>query len=66
MYLGLQLLEVGSKFILNSSNQALRTKIVDIGRSTLLAVAKLLIMADMVDENLLLRQAEKVNLYFYF
>lgn len=59
--LGLQLLDVGSKFILNSSNQALRAKTVDVGRLTLLAVAKLLIMADMVDANLILRQAEKAN-----
>lgn len=54
------MLQIGFEFIKNSGNVSLRSQTMEAGRSTLMAVAKLLIMADLVDVHLLLNQVEKV------
>uniref|UniRef100_A0A915D7P2 Uncharacterized protein n=1 Tax=Ditylenchus dipsaci TaxID=166011 RepID=A0A915D7P2_9BILA len=58
---GSELLVLGEEFVKSPSNPNLRSKSVDSARNVLMAVAKLLIMADMVDVHLLLDQAEKVR-----
>ena len=57
---GSELLRIGSEFIKNAGNGVLRSQTMEAGRGTLMAVAKLLIMADLVDVHLLLDQVEKI------
>jgi hypothetical protein len=56
----MDLLVVGCEFIRDTANADLRTKMVGSGRTTLMAVVRLLIMADLVDVDLILKQVEKV------
>ena len=58
--LGIELLEIGKKFILNPSSDELRSMSVRVGQSVLMAVVRVLIIADMFDVDLILKQIEKV------
>lgn len=52
---------MGSEFVKSPGNANLRARTVKSGQNTLLAVARLMIMADMIEVRLILEQAEKVS-----
>ncbi|KAI1719528.1 vinculin family domain-containing protein [Ditylenchus destructor] len=58
---GNDLLNVGSEFVKSPGNANLRARTVKAGQNTLVAVARLMIMADMIEVRLILEQAEKVR-----
>ncbi|KAL3101300.1 hypothetical protein niasHT_028056 [Heterodera trifolii] len=58
---GDQLLSIAVNFVRNPENAALRAQVVEASKVTLLAVVRLLVMADMIDVEILLRQVETVR-----
>ncbi|KAL7073233.1 hypothetical protein ACQ4LE_007132 [Meloidogyne hapla] len=58
---GNNLLVIGEPFISDAENPELRLQTVEACRATLLAVARLLIITDMIDVDILLKQADKVR-----
>ncbi|CAK5116848.1 unnamed protein product [Meloidogyne enterolobii] len=61
---GDNLLIIGEPFIADAENPDLRSQTVEASRATLLAVARLLIITDMIDVDILLKQADKVRQNF--
>jgi hypothetical protein len=58
---GDNLLTIGIHFIKEPEQPEIRAQTIEASRAVLLAVVRLLIMADMVDVNVLLKQADKVR-----
>ncbi|KAI3422107.1 hypothetical protein GPALN_012640 [Globodera pallida] len=54
-------LSIAVNFIRNPEDPALRTQVVEASKLTLLAVVRLLVMADMIDVEILLKQVETVR-----
>nr|CAD2199596.1 unnamed protein product [Meloidogyne enterolobii] len=61
---GDNLLIIGEPFIADAENPDLRSQTVEASRATLLAVARLLIITDMIDVDILLKKADKVRQNF--
>jgi hypothetical protein len=61
---GRDLIIIGSEFVRNTSSAQLRARTIEAGRAVLMMVARLLIIADTIDLQLILRQADKVSLTF--
>jgi ribosomal protein S15P/S13E len=61
---GNNLLTIGEPFVADAENPNLRAQTVEASRATLLAIARLLIITDMIDVDIMIKQADKVRQHF--